>query len=506
MEDFLRLMTWPFLSCLLMAGILVNFGIHVIERQVIFVDLALAQIAAFGAVFGVMLGWDIDENALAVRGFSLVFAILGAAVFSLTRSKHAKVPHEAVIGITYAVAFAATILATSRLGHGAEEVDQLLAGSILFVDGKTVGLTALLYAAIGVMHFFLRKRFLLISVDPAAAERMGLRIRVWDFLFYVSFAFVVTSAVTIAGVLLVFSYLIIPAVIAVLFAQRIGTRLLIGWTMGALVSMVGVGISYKADLPSGPVIVVAFAVALIAAGMLRTLLHSPTPARTMVRFAVGAAAIVLVVFGSKRWFSHEDAREVVPFLRSAVKSERLMAIGTADQDAKVWPQVKPLLPQLLKDPEPEVRARIASLIQKRGDAALESSIYPLLRDADDHVRETAVKVVREFGDPKGAAALLAAARSEEDEYLKVEMGEAALELGDPGGFSVLLDVMDQGEAEQARKDAFEHFAAHAPEKFVYDGAAEDGARAAVVKSIRAWLEKDRASLKYDKESRKFVGS
>jgi zinc/manganese transport system permease protein len=502
MEDFLRTMTYPFLACLLMAGILVNFGIHVIERQVIFVDLALAQIAAFGAVYGVMLGWDIDENTLAVRGFSLAFAIFGAAVFSLTRSKHEKVPHEAVIGITYAVAFAATILATSRLGHGAEEVDQLLAGSILFVRGTTIAWTAALYAGIGVMHFFLRRRFLLISVDPARAEAEGLRIRAWDFLFYVSFGFVVTSAVSIAGVLLVFSYLIIPAVIAVLFARRIGTRLLIGWVVGGFVSMVGVAVSYKADLPSGPVIVVAFAGALVVAALARAMVVSPKRLRTSLKLA-GAAATLVAFVGASRLFRHEDSRELVPYLRSDVKSERLMALGTAEQDEKVWPQVRPLLPSLLKDSEAEVRAKVAELIEKRHEIAQLDAIHALLRDPDDHVRETAVKVVRSLGDPRSTKALSAAATTEEDEYLKVEFGEALLELGDAHGFDLLLDVMDQGEAEQARKDAHEHFAAHAAKDFPFDATLDGAARTAAVQPFRAWCEASRGRFQFDKKARRF---
>jgi zinc/manganese transport system permease protein len=502
MEDFLRTMTCPFLACLLMAGILVNFGIHVIERQVIFVDLALAQIAAFGAVYGVMLGWDIDENTLAVRGFSLAFAILGAAVFSLTRSKHEKVPHEAVIGITYAVAFAATILATSRLGHGAEEVDQLLAGSILFVRGSTIAWTALLYGVIGAFHFAMRRRFVLISVDPARAEAEGLKIRLWDFLFYVSFGFVVTSAVSIAGVLLVFSYLVIPAVIAVLFARRIWTRLLIGWAVGGVVSMVGVAVSYRADLPSGPVIVVAFAGALVTAALARALVVSPARGRTALKLAGGAAALLLFV-GASRLFKHEEERELVPYLKSDVKSERLMALGTAEQDERAWPQVRPLLPALLKDREPEVRARIALLIEKRREIAQLDALQELLRDADDHVRETAVRVVRALGDPRSAKALTAAAAAEQDEYLKVEFGEALLELGDAYGFDLLIEVMEKGEAEQARKDAHEHFAAHAAHDFPFDAALDGSARAEALRPFKEWCAANRGRLKFDRTTRKF---
>jgi len=501
-EDFLRTMTFPFLACLLMAGILVNFGIHVIERQVIFVDLALAQIAAFGAVYSVLLGWDLDENPLAVRGFSLAFAVLGAAVFSLTRSKREKVPHEAVIGITYAVAFAATILATSKLGHGAEEVDQLLAGTILFVRGRTIALTALLYAAVGALHFALRRRFVLISVDPARAEAEGLNIRAWDFLFYVSFGFVVTSAVAIAGVLLVFSYLIIPAVIAVLFARRVGTRLLIGWIVGALVSMVGVTVSYRADLPSGPTIVVAFAAALVVAAAASALRDSPTKLRTSLRFAGGGAALIALVGGS--WLlRHEESRELVPFLKSAQKSDRLMALGTAEQDEKTWPLVRPLLRSLLHDPEAEVRARVALLVEKRRERGVLDLLHELLRDPDDHVRETAVRVVRDFGDAGSVAPLLAAAGLEEDEYLKVEFGEAVLELCDPRGFEPLLEVMEKGDAEQARKDAHEHFAAHASLDLPFDAAADDGMRKAAVGRFREWWEANRARLVVDRATGRY---
>jgi zinc/manganese transport system permease protein len=502
MQDFLRTMTYPFLACLLMAGILVNFGIHVIERQVIFVDLALAQIAAFGAVFGVLLGWDLDRDPWAIRGFSLAFAVLGAAVFSLTRSRRQKVPHEASIGITYAVAFAATILATSRLGHGAEEVDQLLAGSILFVRGRTIVTTGLLYAAVGAIHFALRRRFVRISVDPAGAEREGWNVRAWDFLFYVTFGLVVTSAVSIAGVLLVFSYLVIPAVIAVLFAKRVATRLAIGWAVGALVSMAGVGVSYRADLPSGPAIVVAFAVALVLAGIASTLRDSPTKLRTSLRFAGGGAAALAVVGGS--WLlRRDDERELAHFLESPVKSERLMALGTAEQDEASWPTVRPRLERLLRDPEPEVRARVALLAGKRGERGVLPAVHALLRDPDDHVREIAVRVVRGFEDRSSPDALIAAGKREEDEYLKAEFGEALLELGDARGFELLLEVMGEGDAEQARKDAHEHFAAHALVDLPYDSSADDAARAAALARWREWWESRRGKLVQDRATGRF---
>src|SRR5262245_58691990 len=159
-------MIWPLLACLVLTGIHVYLGIHVIARKVIFVDLALATIAALGAVWAALLGWDLHEDAWTVKLFSLFFTFLGAAVFSFTRMRHERVPHEAVIGITYAVALAAIILGTARLPHGAEEVRDLQAGSILWVDGRTIGLTALLYSAIGAFHWVFRRRFLAISLTP----------------------------------------------------------------------------------------------------------------------------------------------------------------------------------------------------------------------------------------------------------------------------------------------------------------------------------------------------
>ena len=183
MAEFFHLMTYPFLACLLIAGIHVYLGLHVISRKVIFVDLALAQIAAFGAIYGVLLGYDLHEDVWAIKGFSLLFAFLGAVVFSLTRMRREKVPHEAVIGITYAVALAATILGSVHLAHGADEVRALLAGSILWVRGDTILYLALLYAAIGWFHYRYRRRFLAISLDPDAAEASGVNLQWWDFLF-----------------------------------------------------------------------------------------------------------------------------------------------------------------------------------------------------------------------------------------------------------------------------------------------------------------------------------
>jgi len=246
----------PFLASLILTGIHAYLGVHVVERGVIFVDLALAQIAALGATVAILLG--MDPHGRSSYWISLGFTFLGAGIFSVLRMRRVRIPQEAIIGIAYAVASAAAILAMSKATGETEHLKDMLVGNILAVSAPEVGRTALLYGAIGLFHYFFRKKFLVISIDPKAAEAQGVSIRFWDFLFYASFGFVVTSSVAIAGVLLVFCYLIVPSVGAMLFADRIGRRLAIGWTMGTLVSALGVYLSVFLDLPTGATIVCTF--------------------------------------------------------------------------------------------------------------------------------------------------------------------------------------------------------------------------------------------------------
>ena len=260
-----------FVAGLILTGMLAYLGVHVVERGVIFVDLSLAQIAALGTTVAVLFGHDVHSPA----GYflSLAFTFLGAAVFALSRvHRSTRIPQEAIIGIAYAVAAAASILAMSKAVGETEHLKEMLVGNILSVSWGDLVRTAILFAVIGAFHFVLRRRFLLISMNEQEAERQGLSIRFWDFLFYVSFGFVVTSSVAIAGVLLVFSYLIVPAVSAMFFAERLSARLAIGWTMGAVVSALGVYLSYLLDLPTGASIVTTLGAALILLGFVRTLI------------------------------------------------------------------------------------------------------------------------------------------------------------------------------------------------------------------------------------------
>jgi zinc/manganese transport system permease protein len=266
-----------FVAGLVVTGMLAYLGVHVVERGVIFVDLSLAQIAALGTTVGVLAGYDIHSGMGYV--FSLGFALVGAAVFALSRvHRSTRIPQEAIIGIAYAVAAAASILTMSKVTGETEHLKEMLVGNILSVSWREIARTAGFFALVGAFHFALRKKFLLISMDEPEAERRGLSIRLWDFLFYGSFGLVVTLAVPIAGVLLVFSYLIVPAVSAMLFSTRLGVRLAIGWTMGALTSAIGVYLSYLWDLPTGATIVTTLGAGLVLLSVLRVLIRRRAPA------------------------------------------------------------------------------------------------------------------------------------------------------------------------------------------------------------------------------------
>jgi zinc/manganese transport system permease protein len=264
----------PFVASLILTGIHAYLGVHVVERGVIFVDLSLAQIAALGATVALLLPISNgDPHAPVVYWISLAFTFLGAAVFSTIRSKRARIPQEAIIGICYAVASAASILAMSKATSESEHLKDMLVGNILAVSWGEVAKTAMLYGAIGLFHFIFRNKFLAISMDPRRAEAEGISIKLWDFLFYASFGFVVTSSVSIAGVLLVFCYLIVPSVAAMLYADTIGRRLAIGWTMGTVVSALGVYLSLVMDLPTGATIVCTFGLVLILMAAVRPLIQ-----------------------------------------------------------------------------------------------------------------------------------------------------------------------------------------------------------------------------------------
>jgi len=223
-----------------------------------------------------LAGYDLHDTAAYL--FSLGFTFLGAAIFAVSRvHRKTRIPQEAIIGIVYAVSAAVAILMMSKATQETEHLKEMLVGNILSVTWPELAKTAVLYALVGVFHYFFRERFLLISLDEAEAERRGWNIRLWDFLFYMSFGFVVTSSVAIAGVLLVFCFLIVPSVTAMLFSTRLGVRLAIGWAMGAAVSAGGVALSFVLDLPTGATIVCTFGLILIIMAVVRPLIQRNAP-------------------------------------------------------------------------------------------------------------------------------------------------------------------------------------------------------------------------------------
>jgi len=270
--DTLAFLAPPFVASLILTGIHAYLGLHVVERGVIFVDLSLAQFAALGSAVAILIpALDTDPHGAPVYWMSLGFTMIGAIVFATIRGHRARIPQEAIIGICYAVASAATILAMSKATSETEHLKDMLVGNILAVSWSEVIKTAIVYGAIGTFHYVFRKKFLAISMDHQG-ELSKHGTRWWDFLFYASFGFVVTSSVAIAGVLLVFCYLIVPSVAAMLYADRVGTRLALGWSMGTVVSAIGVYLSLVLDLPTGATIVVTFGVVLALMALVRPLI------------------------------------------------------------------------------------------------------------------------------------------------------------------------------------------------------------------------------------------
>lgn len=254
------------LACLLLTGFLSYLGLHVLAREVIFVDIALAQIAALGTAVASWRG--VEPHTPASWVWSLGFTFGGAALFALTRGVRKQVPQEAFIGITYAVAAATAIMIAHYHPHGDEAIKEILVGSLLTVTVREVGVTAAIFAVLAVVHVVFRRRFLSMSFEQARDDDSA-RAMLWDLLFYATFGVVITSSVQMAGVLLVFSFLIVPAVFSALFTKRLPVRLAMAWVLGAVVSVVGLWGSFKLDLPTGATVVVTFGVALVLGAIAR---------------------------------------------------------------------------------------------------------------------------------------------------------------------------------------------------------------------------------------------
>ncbi len=486
-------MLWPLAACLVLTGIHVYLGVHVIARKVIFVDLALAQIAALGTVTGVLLGYEVGKDITALYLYSLAFTIFGAFVFSATRMKSEKVPHEAIIGIVYAVTFAATILVLSKSALGPQELDHIIKGELLWVQPHMVIKTAIIYALVGLFHFTFRKKFMAISFDAAAADASGMNVRFWDFLFYMSFGFVITSSVAIAGVFLVFSYLVIPSVGAMLVTDKLGKRLALGWIGGAVISFYGVKLSWSTGLPTSPLIVVLFAGALLLTGIYRYLKTAEKKA-VAIRNMAAAVGVVVVFFGAVlllRKGTEDPLVHTLHLLSSPMTTDREAALmdlrGHTDKQ-DLW---VPAVVQHLSDSDAVVRADAVKLLAEiRATSAL-PAILARLDDRSDQVVLNVIYAVRSMGDSTASVRLLERARNVDDPELKTELLQAAMEMGNPEAIGALITVVQLDGV--FGDEAFDVLNGHVPLPAGRDQPAK----------LSAWWAQNRGKLTWDPSGKVF---
>jgi zinc/manganese transport system permease protein len=457
--------------CLVLTGIHGYLGIHVLKRKVIFVDLAMAQIAALGAAYAILLGYDPKhpENSFPIYLFSLGFTLAGAAVISLSRMKKERVPHEAFIGIVYASASALAMLLLSKTPTEGEQIKHMLVGSLLTVQPGKVWTTAAIYSVIGIFHWIFRAKFFAISEDAEAAEQSGISVRFWDFLFYVSFGFVITSSVSIAGVLLVFSYLVVPGVIAVMFADSTRVRIAIAWSVGTLVSVLGMVISNAGDFPTGPSIVAGFTATLLLSGVVHYVTTSEHSGVAFKRLLAGGAVVALLIWGTTFLRKEDEHKHGGPEDTFSKLVEGLKS----DNDTQVLQALDHL--RDLKEKDPHYVPPVLDLVKKT---------------KSDQVLEHAADVLSNLGDPSAVPALKEAAGRDLDPDLQVHLARSILDLRDPSGFGVLTKVLDSDPPKFAREEALRL-------------AEERSGRKLDATGLKKWWTERGASLKWKNENKRF---
>ena len=488
----------PFVACVILTGILGYLGIHVIARKVIFVDIALAQIAALGATVADLMGYEL--NTTPAYFLSLGFAVIGAGTFALTRTKHEKIPQEAIIGLSYAVSAAAAILVADVCPHGAEHLQDLLAGSIVWVTPSQILKTFFICLGVGVFHFAFREKFLLISLTPEKAFEQGVSVRLWDFLFYLSFGVVITSSIQIAGVLLVFCYLIAPAVFGVMFADTIGKRLAISWTLGTIIS--GLGLLFSYDRPSGPTIMCFFALALIVAGLYQKLCDSQHRLVALAgAFGIVAGVACFGLFAFQRFqipehvHEHEEAmahNEGVAQPHGAEEhgfgNGSLVDLGIA-----------------LGDDHANVRAAAALKLGDSKDPHAVELLLKKLQDPSDAVKENVARALTQLADPSAIPHLQRALLGkEEDPWVHFRLTQALACSGAPGAVGKLVEIVAGKDPRLLRNEALTFLLALKSQPAtggVIDVESPEGKSAAA--AISAWWNEKGASLSFNRATRSF---
>ena len=270
MLEIINFLFQPFLTCCLMIGIFGYFGIHVLKREIIFIDIALAQLAAVGSALAFII-WSAPEDSIIAYLSAFGFTILAALFYSFTNRKIVEIPQEAIIGVSYAIAAAAALFLLSMAAGGDVHLEEMLTGSILWAKWTDIITCVCLYGIVGAFHFIFRKKFITVSNDYRNSSKTDRNLVIWDFLFYITLGIVITYSIRIAGVLVVFSFLIIPATFSALFAKRWNVRLVIAWCVGVFSSVAGLYLSYLFDFSSGPSVVTILGVSLVVAVFIRKL-------------------------------------------------------------------------------------------------------------------------------------------------------------------------------------------------------------------------------------------
>jgi zinc/manganese transport system permease protein len=483
----------PSLAAFILVATHTYLGLHVISRNVFFVDLALAQVAALGSSVAFLYGFELGDAV--TYWVSLLFAVGGAWFFSVARLPDNRVPQEAIIGLTFAVASAGAILLSAENPHGAEHLRDIMAGSILVVSAKEVTQAACLYGAVSVFHWVFRRPLLDVSFDREAAEQRGLRVRWWDFLFYLSFAIVITSSVRIAGVLLVFILLIAPGLCAAMFATGIRARLLIGWGCGILATIGGLMLSSGMDWPPAPAISCIFAAILIGSAVIDSVRRSPRKSLTVARFAGSSVLLCGVGFG------------LAAFLRSDLASSHKLE---ADEEAPASAHShgnpehehggsRQDLIGALSDEHDNVRASAAEQLGKLGDPAVLPQLLKALQDPADAVKEKAALALGSLGRSEAVPALEAAlAQPDQDEWVHLRQAEALVRCGGSKGMNVLIAMASDADASLVRAQALEKALAFAGQP------AAPGGEAAALQSLKAWWAANGARAHWDPAAGRFT--
>jgi zinc/manganese transport system permease protein len=279
MTTAIEFMLPPFVACLLLIGINIYFGIHVIKREIIFIDIALAQIAALGGTVATIFhflepdhaGHSHDEHSLMGYLFALAFTTLAAAIFTLLKSRKLPIPLESLIGIAYAVAATGAVILLDKAAGGDVHVHEMVAGSILWVSWRQILELFIVFALVGIFHYIFRHRFLTLTDTYDDDAQTGRVPMVWDFLFYASFGITVVHSVEVGGILIVFAFLIIPASISALFSVSWLSRIIIGWSLGTVVTICGLYLSWIKDMPSAPTVILFLGLFLILAIIVKSL-------------------------------------------------------------------------------------------------------------------------------------------------------------------------------------------------------------------------------------------